>query len=496
MRIKKELSAKIYNNRWGIIYIVIVAIFLICYFPAFNKSLWNDEVYATHHYAMNGIYGVFTTPYVATNHPFYSLLEAIMISIFSFSELVARIPAIIFGLIFLLVLYYYNSKYFGNMVAFGVGILMLVNDNFASLFFQARGYTIVYLCATIVIFSCYEWIENRKNGYTFLCASAVGIWTWPLFCVLVGFLLLYVLCIVEGKRKKEVIKIGGGSILASLIFYLPMIKSMFLFYSQGMDVFGEKLSWNNVLMYNFYNLMSALGINEDCRLGGMIVLFAWIIGIYLMTQKCSELSRYLIAACFGYSISVLILGLNTNPRYFVLLDEVTLIFIVYGLQQMFMQKNRILKIGLIVLMILMIFDNNYTKNHEVEKRLKEIRYPREAYKETAEYIVDKLADEASSVKVVVCTQRSYGFEFYFEIFGVNDYEVVVETDNSKILDLLEKWNDEEKVILVDHVFRRDAIAEFENNMQYDFSQMQYSRGYMKVYIFEKGYIKDVVDSSD
>lgn len=475
------------------LYILLLIFFIVMHFSMLSKSLWTDEAFSVHGFAMSGIKGVFLTPYVATNHPFYSLIEAILISIFSYSEILVRMPATIIGAVFLYVLYYYNKKYFGIGVAWGVGLLMMLNDNLVTLMFQARGYTIVFLSTILCLVKGYQWIEenNKKSSWVFCISAVVGIWTFPLFCVLIGFLLVFMLCLIERSRKKEVIAIGGLTVLLSALFYLPMIKSMLIFYSKGMEIFGDKLSWNNFYNYNFNNLLLAIGVDAKNFLIGSLLVVCWLVGMYTLYKK-TAISKYLLGAVFGYSTVMMLLQFNTNPRYFTFLESIVIIFIVYGIVYLWTHsKWKLIRVSILIGIFLIIVTMFSAENRRYRKN--QILYPIEAYKESVEYISNRLPSYDNAPKIIVCTERRYGFDLYFDINNIENYHIVTGMDNEKVIEELKRLNMNEDIILIDHVLRRDEIIEIKQNREPDFYQIQHKRGYMKVYELEAGEVGDIID---
>lgn len=470
------------NIYQSVFYIIIVFLFLLFYFPASTYSLWHDEVLTVSKFASNGVKGVFLAPYEANNHVLYSIILAFLLDIFPFSEVIVRLPAMIFAVCFFVVLFYYAQKYFGAFIGWSVGLVILFDDNIVELCLQARGYTILFLCTVVTLFTCFEWIKRKrkKSMIIFMLFSLIGIWTWMLFAVFVGCLLLYSLCVAEKKEKIKVIILGMILVILSVVPYLPMLKSMYEYYSKNLSLFGDKLSWDTFFMYNLVNCLDGLGIKETNYWGGFIALILCGYGIFSLYKKKKDILNIMCCGYFGFSCMLMIFQINAGARYFFFLDFFVLIFLFYGLQNLWnidgkAQIGKIIATTCFLMLSVILFA---PQNLEIKTSRRE--YPLEAFKESVEYISKNLDNR----KLIICSLRKEGFEFYLGREGIDNYSIIVEEDPEKILQYLQMENKAENLLVVDHAILRDAI--FSEEQPAAFYNRQLTRGKIIVYEFEKG----------
>lgn len=475
------MNKKRYENWHLFAYGILILIFIIYYLPSLSFSLWHDEVVTVSKFASNGLKGVFMAPYEANNHILYSVILSIILKLFTFSEIAVRLPSVIFAALFLFSLFFFLKKYFGFYIAWGVGITLLLNNNFVDLAFQARGYTIVFLCTVMVSFTCYEWLEqnNVKSRNIFILFSVIGIWTYMLFCVYVGCLLIYIFFAAKKGKKKEVLISGIAVIICAALPYVPLAQSMYRYYAKNLGLFGDKLSWNTFLIHNLTNCINGLGIKSSALLGRGIATILWLLGIIFLMLKVRPLSKILFAGYFGFNTFIMLFQINAGSRYFYFLDFLTLLFVFYGISSLWKMNQYKVIWKIVVVISFMITASIIFAPQNIHIRTRKNIYPIEAFKESVKYI----SSLSSDAQIIICSQRSEGFKFYLDNDNLNNYIVLNETNNEIIYQKLVSINKESDIVVVDHILLRDGLN-FEKQDP-DFNQKQLSRGSILVYMFEK-----------
>ena len=106
-----------------------------------NAGLWYDEVYTLTHYVrepLNQLIGDFSS---LNNHMFYSLQAKAAVFLFGESNWVLRLPAVIFGLGSIVVLWATSRAYAGRTVALFAALLLAISYHHVWFSQNARGYT-------------------------------------------------------------------------------------------------------------------------------------------------------------------------------------------------------------------------------------------------------------------------------------------------------------------------------------------------------------------
>ena len=138
-----------------------------------DQSFWWDEIWSTMTYAKaQSLWNVVSSlGYYFNNHILYSLLARAFISVLGESEFVARLPAVLMGLLAIVVLFQFGKAFLGVPAGCLASLLLALSAFHIDHSSEARGYSGLVLFSLL---SSYYFIkglkENRMDVLDGLCS--------------------------------------------------------------------------------------------------------------------------------------------------------------------------------------------------------------------------------------------------------------------------------------------------------------------------------------
>jgi uncharacterized membrane protein len=207
------------------------------------------------------------------------LLVNIMFKLFGVSELTARLPSFIIGVLSIPVFYIVSEKAIGKRAAFFGALMLLFSDWHLYQTQFSRFYTAVFLFGAIGYFSLYSALTEGKVKYVIisLIANIIGILfhstmlVVTLSCYLMAAAVFFFKGISPNQQAKKV----------SLFFLVPITASGLLIVPVAMRILSGWQSRGITWGYDFFH--QAMAITKYLSVG---VVVAAVAGLYLIaTQK-------------------------------------------------------------------------------------------------------------------------------------------------------------------------------------------------------------------
>jgi mannosyltransferase len=198
--------------------LLIVAVGLACRLPALNETLWLDEA-VTWKQTRGDLFSTLNATAIDTYPPLHNLVTLAFVKVFGASELVLRLPALLFGLSAIPATYQLGRLAAGTACGLiAAGFIAL--SPYAIFFSQeARMYALLMLATTLLASATIAWIR-RPGGVraAALILSAIatlyshpfGLPSW-LSVALAGFI---VLCLQRVPRRTTLVYLGLHAIAA------------------------------------------------------------------------------------------------------------------------------------------------------------------------------------------------------------------------------------------------------------------------------------------
>ncbi|MBV6521953.1 MAG: hypothetical protein MNPFHGCM_02097 [Gemmatimonadaceae bacterium] len=223
---------------WAIVASV-TALGLIVRLPGAGSELWADEVYA--------VMESFRTPFPQTlaifpgdnKHPLYALLAHVALSVFGETPWAVRLPAILFGVATIPLLYALGRRITSRMEALASTALLALSYHHVWFSQNARGYSMLAFFAvltTLLLLRASE--SNRIQPWIWYgIAAGLGAYTHLtfVFAVVAQFLVVALAIFGWPRRERRLgwrAPIAGFALSAAvtLALYLPMLSQVVAFF--------------------------------------------------------------------------------------------------------------------------------------------------------------------------------------------------------------------------------------------------------------------------
>jgi hypothetical protein len=323
-------------ERWETVAVAaLLAVALVARLVGLNASLWYDEVSTLIHF-IRLPWGELVTDFSSlNNHMFYSLQAKAAVELFGESAWALRLPALIMGMVSLVLIWWLARREVGRGAALVTLLLLALSYHHAWFTQNARGYTGLLVwttAATILMMSGLRRPRWRvwtlyamclaAGMYTHLSAGFFFVAHGVVFAVLAGMALL------RRRGRTELTYPGARSIqsyygfglggLLTLVLHLPLLDQ--ILHSVGKVSSGSSASamaeWNNPLrtLREFAASLDALGpLAPFALVAGLLVL---IVGAVVVTRR-SPLLAAIYLTQIPLSLALLFaLSFRIWPRYF------------------------------------------------------------------------------------------------------------------------------------------------------------------------------------
>jgi hypothetical protein len=146
-----------------------IAVFLYLVIRAFNLSFTYDEAYSYLYYVRQkwNLYGPYTNM-GANNHPVNTLLMRACGKLFGYGEFSLRLPNLAAGLIYLVYIFRFSTKYFRDWAAFFVFACLVLQPFLLDFFSLARGYGLAIAFMTASVYHALLFAEGQKKSSNLL----------------------------------------------------------------------------------------------------------------------------------------------------------------------------------------------------------------------------------------------------------------------------------------------------------------------------------------
>ena len=200
--------------------------------PGLNSGLWNDEISSVM-YSYRTPFPAMFTEYPGDNkHPLYSHLAHLSISIFGESNWAIRLPALLFGVATVPLLYVFGRHVVRQREAFLSAALLALSYHHVWFSQSARGYIVLAfaLVATTHLLVKMLRQDSRRSAALYAVSIALGVYTHLtfVFAVFAQFAVAVLALVLPARsqprpdwRRTLVPFVAGGAITVAL--YAPMI---------------------------------------------------------------------------------------------------------------------------------------------------------------------------------------------------------------------------------------------------------------------------------
>jgi len=209
---------------WGIF--AIIGLALLSRTLGISQDFWLDEV-ATLEYTRSSLLDQLTLFVSPNNHVLNTLLIKLSIDLFGESEWSVRLPAVIFGIMTVPVLYWVAQRSFGKWLALAVSLLLAVSYHHIFFSQNARGY------------SAYLFLSLLGTGLFLRGLKDDKLWVWTLyitvmvlnFVALMNSVFVFLTHVTVGSIALFVLRSQGKN-------YWPTTRRLFfVFLALGLSVF-------------------------------------------------------------------------------------------------------------------------------------------------------------------------------------------------------------------------------------------------------------------
>lgn len=305
-------------------------------FYKLDSALWYDEI-LTLVESVRAPLGQIVTAFPGDNHhPLYSVLAHLSIGVWGETPWALRLPAALFGVGSLPVLYLLGRTVTRRLEAAAASLILMVSYHHVWFSQNARGYTAVLFCVLLSTYAIVRWLDTRRSSFLWLYAvvTAAGAYA-HLTTVLVAVAqaaacgLGWLVARGAHRPRESWIPLASaflGAAALTLLVYAPMALDVGAVMADDRTGGGEKatLSWTvaAVLQGLQVGFGTAAGV-----IVGAVILAAGIVS-YLR-------QRPVVALLFGLPVVVtvaaaLILGRPVRPRFLFFSAGFALLFVVRG----------------------------------------------------------------------------------------------------------------------------------------------------------------------
>lgn len=312
--IKVNLSRQFsgYNLRYTISLFVILLFSILIRLYFINCPLRYDEGFTFFYFTKKSFFLLFFYYEYPNHHIFHTFLVKISSLIFGNSVISMRLPAFIFGISLIPLVYMYVSKFYHKNAAILASSFVSVSSILISYSVNARGYTLIY-CAFISLLIIVEILKKYNNTFLwgmFILLQIIGLYTIPTMIYACMIIYMYLLMMIYfDKNNSYLINVKklflSGIIvgISAILLYLPVCLLMG-WKSILSNVFVESKPYD----YIFTNMFSSLQefyLMFTTDMPVLLQLFFFlgiIISLFVYKQARFFLFAFIICLFFAFFI--------------------------------------------------------------------------------------------------------------------------------------------------------------------------------------------------
>ena len=245
-------------------------------------------------------YPVFSTGAIYGQGLLFTYLDALFFWLFSFSEVAARLPSVIIGVLTILSVYVVGKKMFSPYQGLIAAALVALGPQAVLWGGRARNYALIQLIVLWAAYLFYKWAicgEGDRFGWFFVVAFGAGVYTHNVAMLLYPAFLVCAL-LRQGWRwffRRNVI-------LANLVLFAAMASSLFLYRRLRPPGWGE-VGEGRLEVGISFNLLGAIDRYKPFFLGLDDLPFAPILTILCAVAVAYLLLRAARARSFALILS-------------------------------------------------------------------------------------------------------------------------------------------------------------------------------------------------
>lgn len=380
-----------------------------------DQSFWWDEIWSTMTYVKaQSLWDVVSSlGYYFNNHILYSLLARAFIAVLGESELVARLPAVLMGLLAIVVVFHCGKAFLGVSAGCLAALLLAFSAFHIDHSSEARGYSGLVLFSLL---SSYYFIKGLKeNRYTSWLA-------YVLFTVLGFYAHIFMVAVSVSQFVSALIFAGGRKWASGTIeitqralrsFFLALLCAgitTLLIYSPVLPAFFKNLGRMQVVTVSrvpfAVSLVQSLLPGCNSSAGGIVYGILIVAGLFGILKKNSALFIYVLVLC----VFPLFLYLVINPmfvfeRYFIFTLPALLLIVSQGIVGLTTKLQGMYKNGAIIVVLALIV---YLQVPAIATTLNR---DRQNYREGISYVEGEMSDEGGDLIVAIGYAGEH-FEYY------------------------------------------------------------------------------------
>jgi len=333
---------------------VIICLAVVLCIPAMSRGFFYDELYVVTHFLQSHRFlDVFSSgdDLNLANHLGYTILAYFLSHFLGLHEWVVRLPALIFGVASIFILWLFVRRYIGKTTALISSFLLALSPPFMAWSTSARGYSASLFFAMFSTYLYFLLLDKPSKKLIFMLAlTNVLSLSFHVFCLaLILAQLFHLICFAIDNRREFLAKKAfllsgmtavGCSLFFSALIYLPLRWKMLVF-----NASMHKELFPNFPMVLLKDLLSVpiwpLGvvllawmviglINKKLRFVRSYILFLFLVPLLVWVSKPWYLFSRFFAFLLPFIFLLIAQGIVLTVKYFQGRFKVV-IFLIIGL---------------------------------------------------------------------------------------------------------------------------------------------------------------------
>ncbi len=324
------------TGRWTVVLFGTLLVAAVLRFIGLQSGLWYDEI-MTLVLSVRHPFSQIVTEFVGVNaHPLYSVMAHASLSVFGESAWALRLPAAVFGIASVLMVYLLAVQILPRVEAWVAAITMATSYHHVWFSQNARGYTLMgFLTLLSTFFLLRAARTGRRADYViYACACAAGIYTHLTMAFVVGghaavLLLGHALhwrpALTQSLRPMLWAWIAAAAL--SVLAYAPFVPGIVAL--MGLEATQQAtgvttLSW--LVTEALRSLFAGTGM-PAALLGGFFAAF----GAVSLLRRWPLVFMLLVAPAVVTGLTLVALGQPIRPRFFFFLSGAAAVFVGRGI---------------------------------------------------------------------------------------------------------------------------------------------------------------------